>query len=100
MVWFRVGCCERCWGVGSRGERGSLGLDSIASIIPKMQMMRGSGGDPTDHTIGGRGGGKNTRTDVERSKIIFRTTYQNIKYRFIIQLLNKVNTLFIFINLI
>ena len=24
MVWFRVGCCERCGGVGSRGERGSL----------------------------------------------------------------------------
>ena len=23
MVWFRVGCCERCGGVGSRGERGS-----------------------------------------------------------------------------
>ena len=43
---------------------------------------------------------KNTRTDVERSKIIFRTTYQNIKYRFIIQILNKVNTLFMFINLI
>ena len=21
MVWFRVGCCERCGGVGSRGER-------------------------------------------------------------------------------
>ena len=23
VVWFRVGCCERCGGVGSRGERGS-----------------------------------------------------------------------------
>ena len=54
MVWFRVGCCERCGGVGSRGERGRESgteahtvLDSIpsnASIIPKMRMMRGSGG--------------------------------------------------------
>ena len=43
---------------------------------------------------------KNTRTYLERSKIIFRTTYQNVKYRFIIQNINKVNTLFIFINLI
>ena len=34
--WFRVGgCCERCWGVGSRGETGSLG--------PKLQ---GSGQHP------------------------------------------------------
>ena len=23
VVWFRVGCCERCGGVGSRGKRGS-----------------------------------------------------------------------------
>ena len=59
MVWFRVGCCERCGGVGSRGERGSgteaAGLDSIpsiASIIPKMRMMRGNGG-----TIPLKGGG-------------------------------------------
>ena len=52
MVWFRVGCCERCGGVGSRGERGESGTEahtvldsipSIASIIPKMRM-RGSGG--------------------------------------------------------
>ena len=50
MVWFRVGCCERCGGVGSRGERGS----GIASIIPKMRMMRGSGGTIP---LGGGGGG-------------------------------------------
>ena len=47
----------------------------------------------------GPGAGK-IQEHIERSKIIFRTTYQNIKYRFIIQFLNKVNTLFIFINLI
>ena len=55
MVWFRVGCCERCGGVGSRGERGSGteaagrtvldSIPSIASIIPKMRMMRGNGGE-------------------------------------------------------
>ena len=31
MVWFRAGCCERCGGVGSRGERGSLGPKLTAS---------------------------------------------------------------------
>ena len=58
MVWFRVGCCERCWGVGSRGERGSLGpkLQGPHGTGQHPQMMRGSGGDPTDHTIGGGGG--------------------------------------------
>ena len=25
VVWFRVGCCERCWGVGSRGGKGESG---------------------------------------------------------------------------
>ena len=61
VVWFRVGCCERCWGVGSRGERGSLG--------PKLQGSHGTGQHPQhcqhhpqdaddagewgDHTIGG-----------------------------------------------
>ena len=65
MVWFRVGCCERCGGVGSRGERGSgteaAGLarywtasPSISSIIPKMRMMRGNGGTIP---LGGGGGG-------------------------------------------
>ena len=38
VVWFRVGCCERCWGVGSRGERGSLG--------PKLQGSDGTGQHP------------------------------------------------------
>ena len=38
VVWFRVGCCERCWGVGSRGERGSLG--------PKLQGSHGTGQHP------------------------------------------------------
>ena len=50
MGWFRVACCEKCWGAGSRSERGvSLGAEqhavldtpSIASI--PMQMMRGRG---------------------------------------------------------
>ena len=38
VVWFRVGCCERCWGVGSRGERGSQG--------PKLQGSHGTGQHP------------------------------------------------------
>ena len=46
-------------GVWDRSCRAHTVLDSIpsiASIIPKMQMMRGSGGDPTNHTAyGGRG---------------------------------------------
>ena len=65
VVWFRVGCCERCGGVGSRGERGVWdrscrartvldSIPSIASIIPKMRMMRGSGGTIP---LGGGGGG-------------------------------------------
>ena len=46
VVWFRVGCCER-FGVWDRSCRAHTVLDSIpsiASIIPKMRMMRGSGG--------------------------------------------------------
>ena len=59
MVWFRVGC----WGVGSRGEMGSLG--------PKLQGSHGTGQHPQhcqhhpqeaddagewgDHTIWGGG---------------------------------------------
>ena len=38
VVWFRVGCCERCGGVGSRGERGSPG--------PKLQGSHGTGQHP------------------------------------------------------
>ena len=55
VVWLRVGCCEvrGCWftgvkgGVWDRSCRAHTVLDSIpsiASIIPKMRMMRGSGG--------------------------------------------------------
>ena len=46
------------------------------------------------------GWGKKYRTYIERSKINFITTYHNQKYRFIIQILNKVNTLLMFTNLI
>ena len=38
VVWFRVGCCERCGGVDTRGERGSLG--------PKLQGSHGTGQHP------------------------------------------------------
>ena len=76
MVWFRVGCCERCGGVASRGERGSLG--------PKLQGSHGTGQHPQhcqhhpqdaddagewgDHTIGGGGGvrGPGTGTYIHR----------------------------------
>ena len=49
MVWFRVGRCERCWGAGSRGERG-------ASLGPKLQGTRtpwggGEGWRPGDWNI-------------------------------------------------
>ena len=56
MVWFRVGCYERCGGVGLRDERGSLG--------PKLQGSHGIAQYPqhcqhhpqdTDNT-GGTGG--------------------------------------------
>ena len=53
-------------GVLAHGVKGGLrpklqvldSIPSIASIIPKMRMMRGSGGD---HTIGGGGGGTGPR---------------------------------------
>ena len=65
MVWFRVGCCERCGGVGSRGERGSgteaAGLarywtasPALPASSPRCGLVRGSGGTIP---LGGGGGG-------------------------------------------
>ena len=52
MVWFRVGCCERCGGVGSRGERRSLGPKLTRYWAASPALMRGSGGTIP---LGGRG---------------------------------------------
>ena len=62
VVWFRVGCCERCGGVGSRGEGRSLGpkLTRYWTASPALPAssprcgMRGSGGTIP---LGGGGGG-------------------------------------------
>ena len=60
MVWFKVGCCERCWGVGSRGERGSLGpkLPHGTGQHPQHHPQDADdAGEWKDHTTGGGGGG-------------------------------------------
>ena len=49
MVWFRVGCCERCGGVGSRGGQ----HPQHCQHHPQDADDAGEWGD---HTIGGGGG--------------------------------------------
>ena len=86
VVWFRVGCCERCWGVGSRGERGSLG--------PKLQGQHpqhcqhhpqdaDDAGEGGDHTIWGGGGGYVAQGLVHIYIYIYICTYCiSMRYQF------------------